>query len=55
MNSRKIIKIIVVTGDVTIDWNIARMRRTEGIAQAWTADEITAAFRQHRICDGKSE
>jgi len=37
---------VVVTGDVTIDWNIARIWRTEGMAQAWTADEVTAAFCQ---------
>jgi hypothetical protein len=46
MNKQKSIKTIVVTGDVTIDWNIARMRRTEGAAQAWTAEEVTAAFCQ---------
>jgi hypothetical protein len=40
-------KTIFVTGDVTIDWNIARMRQTESIAKTWTADEVTAAFCQH--------
>ncbi len=39
-------KIAIVTGDVTIDWNIARVRRTDGMAQTWTADEVTAAFCQ---------
>jgi hypothetical protein len=46
MNKEKGSKIVVVTGDVTIDWNIARVRRTESMAQAWTADEVTAAFCQ---------
>jgi hypothetical protein len=39
-------KTIVITGDVTLDWNIARMPRTDGAVQSWTAEEITAAFYQ---------
>jgi len=46
MNKNKVTKIVVVTGDVTIDWNIARVRQTEGMVQAWTADEVTATFCQ---------
>ncbi|MGD0795002.1 MAG: RyR domain-containing protein [Dehalococcoidales bacterium] len=43
MNKKTDTKTILVAGDVTIDWNIARMRRKDGAAQAWTADEVTAA------------
>jgi hypothetical protein len=46
MNKQKNTKTIVVAGDVTIDWNIARLQRIEGMTQAWTAKEITAAFCQ---------
>jgi hypothetical protein len=46
MNKKITNKTIVVTGDVTIDWNIARMRRSDGAAQSWTAEEVTAAFCQ---------
>ncbi|OGO32366.1 MAG: hypothetical protein A2Z29_02085 [Chloroflexi bacterium RBG_16_56_11] len=41
MNKKTDIKTIVVAGDATIDWNIARIKRKDGVAQAWTADEIT--------------
>jgi hypothetical protein len=46
MNKKKGSKVVVVTGDMTIDWNIARIRWMESLAQAWTADEVTAAFCQ---------
>jgi hypothetical protein len=47
MGKQNDMKTVFVTGDVTIDWNIARIRQTEGIAQTWTSDEVTAAFCQH--------
>lgn len=34
---------IVVTGDFTIDWNIARIRSSEGTGQAWNPDDRTRA------------
>ncbi len=34
---------IIVTGDFTIDWNIARIRRTDGAGQAWNPDDRTRA------------
>jgi hypothetical protein len=46
MNNNTAEKTIVVTGDITIDWNIARMQRSDGAAQSWTAEEVTAAFCQ---------
>ena len=46
MNKKKQAKTVVVTGDVTIDWNVARIRRTEGIVQAWNADDFARAFCQ---------
>jgi hypothetical protein len=46
MNKLKNIKTIIVNGDVTIDWNIARLPRMEGMTQAWTAHEFTAVFCQ---------
>jgi len=46
MNKKKGTKTVVVTGDVTIDWNIARVQRGEGPAHAWNADDLTRAFCQ---------
>jgi hypothetical protein len=46
MNKQKNPKTIIVDGDVTIDWNIARLPRTEGMTHAWTAYESTAVFCQ---------
>lgn len=47
MDKNADVKTIVVTGDVTIDWNIARVQRTDFSGQAWNADDITCAFCQH--------
>ena len=46
MKEKKETKTVVVSGDVTIDWNIARIRRTEGIVQAWNANDFAGAFCQ---------
>jgi hypothetical protein len=46
MNKQKNTKTIIIDGDVTIDWNIARLPRIEGMTQAWTAYEFTAVFCQ---------
>ncbi|MFX4263625.1 hypothetical protein ACOBQJ_15675 [Pelotomaculum propionicicum] len=41
-------KVIVVTGDVTADWNIARLRMSrDTIGQAWNADDTA------RVCKGR--
>ena len=39
-------KTVVVTGDVTIDWNIARVRRGGGVVHVWNADDVTSVFFQ---------
>jgi RyR domain len=39
-------KVIVVTGDVTMDWNLAHTRRSDGGGAAWNADDCTRAYWQ---------
>src|SRR2546425_302768 len=39
-------KVVVVTGDVTMDWNLARTRIGEGGGAAWNADHCTHAYWQ---------
>jgi hypothetical protein len=34
---------VVVTGDVTMDWNLARIRRLKEVLPAWNADDRTRA------------
>ncbi|MBT9136742.1 MAG: hypothetical protein DDT34_01824 [Firmicutes bacterium] len=46
MNEAKSRSIVVVTGDVTMDWNIARVPRAGSISHVWTTDEFTRAFCQ---------
>jgi hypothetical protein len=41
LNSR-----IFISGDITIDWNLARIRRSKGIAQSWGFDDCTRASSQ---------
>ena len=36
-------RIVVVTGDVTFDWNIARVQRRDVPAHVWNADDLTRA------------
>ncbi|MEK6409098.1 MAG: RyR domain-containing protein [Acidobacteriota bacterium] len=38
--------IVVVTGDVTMDWNLARTRRSDSGGDAWNADDCTRAYWQ---------
>ena len=38
--------VIVVTGDVTMDWNLARTRRSDSGSAAWNADDCTRAYWQ---------
>jgi hypothetical protein len=37
-------RALVVTGDVTMDWNLARIHRGEGSGAAWTADDVTEGY-----------
>jgi hypothetical protein len=37
---------VVVTGDVSIDWNLARSRGSEGGGAVWNADDCTRAYWQ---------
>ncbi|MBE3035877.1 MAG: hypothetical protein IMZ70_02165, partial [Candidatus Atribacteria bacterium] len=46
MDKKKNAKTIVVTGDVTIDWNIARVRRADIIMHVWNAENLTTSFCQ---------
>ncbi len=39
-------KVVVVTGDVTMDWNLARTRRSDSGGAAWNADDCTRAYWQ---------
>lgn len=39
-------RLAVVTGDLTIDWNLARTRRDPADAEAWNADDSTRAYWQ---------
>ncbi len=39
-------KTVLVTGDVTIDWNLARTRRADGGGAFWNADDCTRAHWQ---------
>ena len=40
------VQIIIVTGDITMDWNLARTRRSKGEQTFWSADDTTRAFWQ---------
>ena len=46
MNKKKNTKTVVVTGDVTIDWDIARVRRADVIINVWNAENLTTSFCQ---------
>ena len=46
MNKHETKRVVVVTGDVTIDWNIARVQRADSPANVWNADDLTCAFWQ---------
>ena len=38
--------VVVVTGDVTMDWNLARTRRDDEGRLAWTGEDCTCAYWQ---------
>ncbi|HSB12037.1 MAG TPA: RyR domain-containing protein [Blastocatellia bacterium] len=39
-------KVVVVTGDVTMDWNLARTQRSDGRGASWNADDCTRTYWQ---------
>src|SRR5436309_1626200 len=44
MPKKKFPWTVVVTGDVTMDWNLARKRRSNVGAVAWNSDGCTRAY-----------
>lgn len=46
MSDKKNNKTVVVTGDLTIDWNIVRVKRADIIRNVWNAEDLTTAFCQ---------
>ncbi len=42
MNSEPSEQIIVITGDVTMDWNLARTPRSKRDVSSWSADDTTS-------------
>lgn len=46
MNKKESTKTVVVTGDVTIDWNIARVQQKGSVSHVWNAEDLTCAFFQ---------
>ena len=46
MSTNKSEETILVTGDVTMDWNLARTRRSKADQSFWSADDTTSAYCQ---------
>ena len=46
MTENKTEPLIIVTGDITMDWNLARTRRSKSEQSFWSADDTTRAFWQ---------
>ncbi len=46
MNNPGAEKSVIVTGDITMDWNLARTRRSRGAQPFWSANDITSIFWQ---------
>ncbi len=44
MNEQTKGKLIIVTGDITMDWNIAHIRRLGSLTHLWHADDLACAF-----------
>jgi hypothetical protein len=45
-NGDSSLRIVIITGDVTIDWNLGRTLRSAGERLAWTAEDCTRAYSQ---------
>jgi len=39
-------KEVVITGDITMDWNLARMRRSKSAQSSWQSDDTTCSYWQ---------
>jgi RyR domain/ATPase family associated with various cellular activities (AAA) len=46
MSDRNADKTVIVTGDVAMDWNLARTRRCKRDLSVWRADDITSTYWQ---------
>jgi hypothetical protein len=46
MTTRKSDRTILITGDVSMDWNLARTRRSKSDQSFWSADDTTSAYCQ---------
>jgi hypothetical protein len=42
MNNPKKEQTVIVTGDVAMDWNLARTRRSKSDISFWSADDLAA-------------
>jgi len=42
-NKHDLSKVVVVTGDMTMDWNIARIHRGDHLRSSWNADDVSRA------------
>ena len=43
MNNLKAEKDVIITGDITMDWNLARTRRSRNDISFWSADDTTSS------------
>ncbi len=50
MNNLKAEKVAIITGDVTMDWNLARTRRSKNDISFWSADDTTSTTWQRGGC-----
>jgi hypothetical protein len=39
-------KTVIVTGDIAMDWNLARTRRCKRDLSVWSADDVTSTYWQ---------
>ncbi len=46
MTTKRAEQIVVITGDVTMDWNLARTRRSKGDSAFWQSDDTTCSYWQ---------
>jgi hypothetical protein len=47
MKEDEVAKTVVVAGDVTVDWNIARIRKTDSVSLTRNPENLTAACCQY--------
>jgi len=46
MNKQRSSKSVIVAGDVTIDWNVARVQLMDCPTDVWSAENLSHAFYQ---------